>query len=234
MERKRNHSRWRNLLSASVIVCILCFPVIANALAGGGQYTDKQLEAFETRVGKIYWVRSQDGKLPAFLSAPSSQAAPFTPAQNESFEVLELYGRANKEPYYKVKFDSGQLAYIRPEQFHEQFNLTITSIDPLADEKCRGEEQSKAEKERVEWINSQPWSPQVKQAAVNKQPTGGLNTAEVRRILGEPRRITKLRGPTKIAEEQWFYPDGTVLIFSNGLLSRIERRTDEKNNAPIK
>jgi len=229
MECKKTHSRCRNLLSVAVI-CMLCFLPSANALAAG-QYTDKQLEAFETRVGKIYWVRSQDGKLPAFLSAPSPEAARFTPAQNESFEVLELYGRANKEPYYKVKFDSGKLAYIRPEEFHEQFNLTITSIDPLANERRHAEEQSKAEKERVEWINSQPWSSQVKQAAVNKQPTPGLNTAEVKRILGEPRRITKLRGATKNAEEQWFYPDGTVLIFSNGLLSRTERRTDEKNNA---
>ncbi|HEX7232083.1 MAG TPA: hypothetical protein VF452_16905, partial [Candidatus Binatia bacterium] len=139
----------------------------------------------------------------------------------------ELYGRANKEPYYKVKFDSGQVAYIGPEQFHEQFNLTITSIDPLANERRRAEEESKAEKERVEWINSQPWSPQVKQAAVNKQPTPGLNAAEVKRILGDPRRITKVRGATKnVTEEQWFYPDGTILIFTNGLLSRAERRTE--------
>jgi hypothetical protein len=233
MEWKKTHSRCRNLLSAAVI-CMLCFLASANALAAG-QYTDKQLEAFETRVGKIYWVRSQDGKLPAFLSTPSSEAARFTPAQNESFEILELYGRDNKEPYYKVKFDSGKLAYIRPEEFHEQFNLTITSIDPLANERRLAEEQSKAEKERVEWINSQPWSPQVKQAAVKKQPTPGLNTAEVKRILGEPRRITKIRGATKNAgEEQWFYPDGTILIFSNGLLSRTERRTDEKNSAPGK
>lgn len=233
MQFRKNHRRWRNFLSASAVVCMLCFLVTAKLL-GAGQYTDKQLEAFETRVGKIYWVRSRDESLPAFFGAPSSQAAKLTPAQNESFEILELYGRANKEPYYKVKFESGQIAYIRPEQFHEQFNLTITSIDPLADQKRRAEEQSKAEKDRVEWINSQPWSPQVKQAAVNKQPTPGLNTSEVKRILGEPRRITKLRGVTRNAEEQWFYPDGTVLIFSNGLLSRTERRIDGKNTGPAK
>jgi len=233
MQFRKNHSRWRNLLSASAVVCMLCFLATANELEAG-QYTDKQLEAFETRVGKIYWVRSQDGNLPGFLSAPSSQAAKFTPPQNESFEILKLYGGANKEPYYKVKFESGQVAYIRPEQFHEQFNLTITSIDPLADQKRHAEEQSKAEKDRVEWINSQPWSPQVKQAAVNKQPTPGLNTSEVKRILGEPRRITKLRGVTKNAEEQWFYPDGTVLIFTNGLLSRTEHRTEGKTNPPGK
>jgi len=226
MRLKAKLTCYSNLLASSAMACMLWFPVSALA---AGQNTDKQLEAFETRVGKIYWVRPQDGKMPIFLSAPSSQAATITPAQIESFEILELYGRANKEPYYKVKFDSGQLAYIRPEQFHEQFNLTITSIDPLANEKRRAEEDSKSEKERIEWINSQPWSPQIKQAAVNKQPTPGLNTAEVKRILGEPRRITKVRGVTKNAtEEQWFYPDGTVLIFSNGLLSRAEHRTDGK------
>lgn len=233
MQYRKKNTRWRNFFSASVVVWILCFLVTANLLRAG-QHTDKQLEAFETRVGKIYWVRPQDGNLPAFLGAPSSQAPRFTPAQNESFEILELFGRTSKEPYYKVKFESGQIAYITPEQFHEQFNLTITSIDPLADQKRRAEEQSKAEKDRVEWINSQPWSPQVKRAAVNKQPTPGLNTSEVKRILGEPRRITKLRGVTRNAEEQWFYPDGTVLIFSNGLLSRTERRIDGKNTGPAK
>jgi hypothetical protein len=227
MQSKTKHNRYSNLLATSAMACMLCFPVSAFA---AGQYTDKQLEAFETRVGKIYWVRPQDGNMPTFLSTPSSQATTVTPAKIESFEILELYRRANQEPYYKVKFDSGQLAYIRPEQFYEQFNLTITSIDPLANEKRRAEEESKAEKERVEWINSQPWSQQVKQAAVNKQATPGLNTAEVKRILGEPRRITKVRGVTKnTAEEQWFYPDGTVLIFNSGLLSRVEHRTDVKN-----
>ena len=227
MQLKTQHNCYRNLLATCAMVCVLWFPVVVNALATG-QYTDKQLEAFETRVGKLYWVRPQGGKMPTFLSAPTSQAATVTPVQNESFEILELDARSDKEPYYKVKFDSGQLAYIRPEQFHEQFNLTITSIDPLANERRRAEEQSKAEKERVEWINSQPWAPHVKQAAVNKQPTPGLNTAEVKRILGEPRRITKIRGVTKNTEEHWFYPDGTVLIFSNALLNRAEHRTDEK------
>jgi len=233
MQFRKHDIHWGDSLSQSGVAWLFVFLASANVFAAG-QYTDKQLEALEARVGKIYWVRPQDGKLPTFLRAPSSQAATFTPGQNESFEVLELYGRANNDPYYKIKLDSGKIGYIRPEEFHEQFNLTILSIDPLADEKRRAEEQSKAEKTRVEWINSQPWSPQVKQAAINKQPTPGLSTAEVRRVLGDPRRITKLRSPTKIAEEEWFYPDGTVLIFSSSLLSRIEHRTDGQNSPPAK
>ena len=210
------------------LVSVICFLAASLNVLASNQYTDKQLEALETRVGKIYWVRSQDGKLPMFLSAPDPKATTYPAPQNESFEILELYGKETKDPYYKVKFESGKLGYIRPDQFHEQINLTIMSIDPLADQKRRAEEEAKAEKSRSDWINAQPWSPQVKQAAIKKQPTPGLNVSEVKEILGLPRRITKLRGPTKIAEEQWFYPDGSVLIFSNGLLSRVEQRPDEK------
>jgi hypothetical protein len=39
--------------------------------------------------------------------------------------------------------------------------------------------------------------------------------------LGPPRRIRKLHSP--LPEEQWFYPDGSVIVFNNGLLSRIEK-----------
>ena len=81
-------------------------------------------------------------KPPAFLSAPAPSAATFRPAQNESFEITELAGRAAKDPYYKVKFQSGKVGYIRPEMFFEEFNATILSADPLADEKKRAEERS--------------------------------------------------------------------------------------------
>jgi len=33
-----------------------------------------------------------------------------------------------------------------------------------------------------------------------------------------------VRNPSKVAEERWFYPDGSVLIFQNGLLNRVERQ----------
>jgi len=65
--------------------------------------------------------------------------------------------------------------------------------------------------------------PKVKEAAIKKQPTPGLDAAEVKRVLGPPRRVTKVRGAIKVSEEHWFYPDGSVLIFNNGLLSRIEK-----------
>ena len=108
--------------------------------------------------------------------------------------------------------------------FHEEFNATILSIDPLADEKKKSAQHAEEEKKRVEWIKAQPWSPAVKEAAFRKQPSPGLNGAEVKRVFGPPRRVTKTRGPVKFPEELWFYPDGSVLTFHNGLLSKIEKR----------
>jgi hypothetical protein len=108
--------------------------------------------------------------------------------------------------------------------FHEEFNAKILSYDPLADEKKKKEEHAAGEKKRLEWIKSQPWSTAVKAAAIRKQPTPGLKTGEVRQVLGAPTRVSKTRTTSKLAEERWFYPDGTVLIFHNGLLSSTEKK----------
>jgi hypothetical protein len=186
-------------------------------------YTEKQLDALEARVGKMFWLNPRNEKKPVFLSAPAPTAATFSPPQNESFEITELAGRAAKDPYYKVKFESGKVGYIRPEMFLEEFNATILSADPLGDERKHAEAQSIEEKKRIDWINAQPWSLPVKEAAIKKQPTAGLDASEVKRVLGAPRRVTKVRGPMKVSEEHWFYPDGSMLIFNNGLLSRIEK-----------
>jgi hypothetical protein len=74
---------------------------------------------------------------PAFLSNPTANAASFHPQANESFEITELVGRQEKNPYYKVKFNSGREAFIHPEMFLEELNLRITSVDPLAIDRKR-------------------------------------------------------------------------------------------------
>jgi hypothetical protein len=187
-------------------------------------FTERQMDALATRVGKTFWLKSQDGRVPAFVSAPSATAAGVRPRPNESFVITDLVGRTSKNPYYAVKFESGQEGYILPEAFHEALNLTILSIDPGAIEKEKTAQRELEEKERVEWIQTQPWSPVVKQAAIKRHPTPGLTTSEVKRVMGEPQRVTKLGGPVKLAEEHWFYADGSVLIFHNELLSKIERK----------
>ncbi|HEY7217072.1 MAG TPA: hypothetical protein VH985_01670 [Candidatus Binatia bacterium] len=211
-------------IRTAVIVWMILLTANASVTASD-HYTDKQLDALASRVGKIYWinVNSQNPKPPTFLSTPAANAPTFSVGGNESFEITDLAGRANKDPYYKVKFESGKVGYIRPDVFLEEFNVTILSIDPKADEKKHLEEQAGEEQKRVEWIKAQPWSPAVKEAAIKKQPTPGLNAAEVKRVLGTPRRVTRLRGLAKVSEEHWFYADGSVLIFNNGLLSRVEK-----------
>ena len=210
-------------ISSLLAVLLYC----GSAALASNHYTDKQLEALAARVGKTFWISGANEKAPSFLTAPSPGATTFRPEENDSFEITELTGQKIKDPYYKVRFESGKVGYIRPETFHEEFNVTILSHDPHADEKKKAEAQAIEEKKRLEWIKSQPWSAAVKAAAIKKQPTPGLNGAEVKRVLGAPTRVSHIRGTTKVAEERWFYADGSVLTFHNGLLSSVEKRENK-------
>src|SRR5918999_3457888 len=172
----------RMIRTLTLISFVLTVFLAANLANASNHFTDKQLDALASRVGKTFWIRPADGKTPVFLTAPKPAATTFRPDDAESFEIVELTGRANKNPYYKVRFDSGKVGYIRPEMFHEEVNATILSIDPRADDKKKAEQQAEEEKKRVDWIQSQPWSPAVKEAALRKQPTPGLNGSEVKRI----------------------------------------------------
>jgi hypothetical protein len=203
-------------LAAAFLVPVRTMGLAAN------RYTQKQLDALADRVGKTFWLAPAEGQTPVFLDAPAATASSFRPAADDSFVITDLAGRSSNDPYYAVRFQSGKVGYIHPEAFHEALNLTILSIDPRADEKEEEEKRESEEKDRVEWIKSQPWSAAVKEAAIKRQPLPGLKTTEVKKVMGPPLRMTKLRGPSKVAEEHWFYRGGSVLIFHNGLLSRIE------------
>ena len=211
------------LISLVLAVLLYC----DGTAVASSHYTDKQLEALAARVGKTFWINSSNEKAPLFLTAPRPGATTFRSEENDSFEITELTGQKTKDPYYKVRFQSGKVGYLTPDMFHEEFNAKILSYDPLADEKKKAEQQAEEEKKRLEWIKSQPWSPAVKAAAIKKLPTPGLRTTEVRRVLGAPTRVSKTRGAIKVAEERWFYPDGSVLVFHNGLLSSIEKKENK-------
>jgi hypothetical protein len=213
--------RKRTVLIAAALIFLLS--TMGGALASH-HYTDKQLDALAARVGKTYWINSPAGQVPAFLTSPAGTATTFQPGENDSFVITELTGASNKNPYYAVRFESGKVGYIRPDNFHEALNVTIVSTDPHAEQREKAEKQAHEEKDRVAWINAQPWSAVVKEAAVKKQPTPGLRTTEVKRVMGPPLRVTKVRTPTKgLDEEHWFYSDGAVLIFHNGLLTKIDK-----------
>ncbi len=199
------------------------------ATRASNHYTAKQLEALADRVGGEYWINAPDGNAPEFFTSPTPNSARFRPSDNDSFEILQLTGQATNTPHYKVKFNSGKIAYLRPETFLEEFNAKIVSSDPLAEQKQKAAEQAEEEKKRLAWINAQPWPPTLKEAAIKKQPMPGLTSAEVRQVLGPPRRIaktralTKVRGTARVNEERWYYADGRVLLFRNEILSQIER-----------
>src|SRR5262245_21871419 len=208
----------------TTLAVLLSTMVGAAGVIASNHYTSRQMDALAERVGSEYWIHAPTGKGPQFLNAPAANAASFRPADNESFAISELVGRANKNPYYKVTFQSGRVAYLRPEVFNEEINGGIVIGDPRADEKRKSEQAAETEKHRLEWIDAQHWPPAIKEAAIKKQPSPGLNGTEVTQVLGAPRRVVKAAGPNKLRgatqahEERWYYADGMVLLFRNGIL----------------
>jgi hypothetical protein len=216
----RRAGKWpalRYWLDAVLLIFLAVTPVYAS-----NHYTDHQLDALATRVGKIYWIVPVKNQTPAFLSNPTANATSFHPQANESFEITELVGRKDKNPYYKVRFNSGREAFIHPDIFVEELNLRITSVDPQAIDKKRTAEAAEEEKKRVAWIQAQPWPRNVKEAAIKRQVMGGMSTGEVKQILGKPVRVSKVKAQFNVPEEHWLYADGSTIVFQNGLLSRIE------------
>ena len=219
-----------SILSRHAVLTFLLVSVVSSVTAAD-RYTDKQLEAFATRVGQTFWIASVDNRTPTFLSAPAPNASSFRAPADESFDITEMVGWKARNPYYKVRFDSGKEGYIRPEAFHEEFNLTILTVDPKADEKKKAARAAEENKQRIEWIQAQPWSPAVKEAAINRRPVPGMNRTEVQKVLGDPIHVSKARGAQgakpggqNMADERWFYANGTELVFHNSLLIRVESK----------
>lgn len=201
---------------------VVVFILAALTARASDRYTDHQLEALAARVGKIYWIVAVKNQTPVFLSSPTPNAASFHPQANESFEITELVGRAERNPYYKVKFNSGKEAFLQPETLLEELNSGIASVDPQAIEKKKAADAAEEEKNRVEWIQAQPWPKNVKDAAIKRQALVGMNAAEVKKILGNPLRTSKVKGQFNVVEEHWLYADGSTAVFLNGLFNRIE------------
>ena len=217
---KENPSILRHWPDPVVILTFLLFVFPALAV---DRYTEQQLDALASRVGKIYWIVAIKNQTPLFLSTPAANAETFRPQDNESLEITALVGRENKNPFYKVKFSSGREAFIAPETFNEQLNLGIASIDPKAYEKKKVAEAAIEEKKRIEWIQAQPWPRNVKEAAIKRQILGGMKMEEVKKILGNPMRTNKVRAQLNVVEEHWLYADGSSAVFVNGLFNRMER-----------
>jgi len=208
---------------AAAITFLLACAIYSSGQADG-RYTPRQIEALSERVGKTFWAALAGNRKLSVLSAPKANASTFDAPPYEAFEITELVGQKTDYPFYKIKFESGKEGFINPDNFLEELNVTILTVDPKADEKRKAAAAAEEDKKRAEWIQSQPWPQAVKNAAMKKQVLSGMSTGEVKKILGNPARINKIKGPQNISEEQWFYADGNVLVFQNNLLNRVERK----------
>ena len=221
------HSTIINRIAIAGWLSVLSLFAFNDPAWASQHYTAKQMEALASRVGQTFWSQPVDGKGPSFATAPAANAKLVRVDAVESFQISALVGQAAKNPYFKIRRENGQEGYISPEQFLDALNLTIVTTDPAAEDKKKSAEAAEGDKKRVEWIRAQPWSPAVKEAAIKRQTVPGLTSSEVKHVLGAPSRVTKVQGPIKVAEEHWLYPDGSVLIFHNGLLSKVERRENK-------
>jgi hypothetical protein len=212
----------KHFVSAAIIFLLFCASY--GSAYGYDQYTTRQLDAFSERIGKTYWANLVDARKLSVLSAPRANAPSFNAPPYEAFEIVELVGQKTGAVFYKIRFESGKEGFISPDSFLEELNLTIVSVDPKADEKRKAAAAAEEEKKRADWIQSQPWPQAVKNAAMKRQVLSGMSTDEVKNVLGSPTRVSKIKGPQNISEEQWFYTNGNVLVFHNGLLSRVEQK----------
>jgi hypothetical protein len=211
------------------VISLLVFLFLAYPTAGFSSFhfTERQLDVLEKHVGKNYWVVAEEGKGPLFFSAPSPSASSFRARAKESFRITEMVGRSTKRPYYMLRFISGREGYLSVDSFLEEFNSTLVTQDPDRERErklAREAKEAQEESRREAWIRAQPWPEHVKEAAVNRQAVLGMRTSEAKVALGKPRRVVKLRhsNPLLGDQEQWIYEGGLILIFTDGVVTRMQ------------
>ena len=216
--------RAAKILTAALIAAAPYIVALDNGWTAS-EYTPRQIEVYAWYVGKTYWVVEESG-MPAFHTAPSSSAPSFHPGLKESFEIKEIVGGTAQlpAPYYRVTFDSGKEGFIPVRSLLEQLNAAFASVDPDREAKAKLAKETETEKKRQEWIQSQRWPEHVKQAALKKQPVLGMTMREATAALGKPQRVVSIKSTNLLLgkQEQWTYEGGSVLTFTNGLITRIQ------------
>lgn len=188
------------------------------------RYTEKQIEQFSSYLGKNYWITADKSLQPTFFSAPSANAQTFQPAPKEGFELKEIVEKHTEKPYYRVAFESGREGFIPVTSFLQQLNGALLTIDPDRDAKSKTAKGIEQEEKRRDWIRQQRWPEHVKDAALKKQPTIGMNKKEVSAVMGKPKSVVRLKSGNQLVgkQEQWIYENGPVLTFSDGVIVRIQ------------
>ena len=210
----------------SLLLAALFFSLSASPARASSHYTLTQLEAFDAYAGKTYWIAADDEKIPTFRSAPSPSAPSFKPNAKESFKMEEIVGGKGAPYYYRAVFESGKVGFLAINSFLDGLNLTILTVDPDRERKRKIAKEAEEESQRQAWIRQQPWPEQVKQAALERRPALGMKTSEARTVLGKPKNVFPLQNANPLLgkQVQWLYENGTVLTFTNGLLTRVQNR----------
>jgi hypothetical protein len=210
----------------AALFAVLTSPFFIAGTAAAAQYTPRQLEAHGQYVGRTYWIVERESKPPAFLTAPSPTAPSFQPAVKESFEIKEIVRGAPKTTghYYRVVFDSGKEGFLPIDTFLDNFQAAFVTADPDRNAKARLAKEAEIEEKRVKWIQARRWPEHVKEAALKKQPALGMNKDEAKAVLGKPKRVVEIKTFNVMlgAQEQWTYENGSVLTFTNGIITRIQ------------
>jgi hypothetical protein len=202
----------------------IVFVLLSTALTlAAPRFTEKQIEALQKYVGKIYWIAGESERGPLFVSEPSPKAPSAAVIKKEAFQITELLSGPGESLYYKAKFPSGQEAYIDVDIFFEELNSALVTRDPESGQKRKAADAAEEEINREKWIRAQPWPEDVKQAALKRQVMLGMTTEEVKVTLGKPSRIIRLRSVGRYSgrQEQWAY-SGSTLTFTNGVLTLIQ------------
>ena len=175
-------------------------------------------------MGNTYWVVEGENPNPLFFSEPSYSASVFQAGPKESFEIAGVVEGADERLYYRLRFSSGKEGYISVDSFMQDLNSSLVAQDPDLQQKKKLADEEQEEVMRVTQIRAQPWPESVKQAAIKKQPTLGMNANEVRIVLGKPKRVTTLtqRSLAGANTEQWIYEHGPTLILSDGVLTQFQ------------
>ena len=212
----------------SLFLAALLFALCAAPARASSHYTLTQLEAFDAYTGKTYWIAADNEKIPAFRSAPSPSAPAFKPGAKESFELEEIVGGKGAPYFYRAVFESGKTGFLAINSFLDGLNLTILTVDPDRNQKRKIAKEAEEESQRQAWIRKQPWPAEVKQAALERRPALGMKLNEARAVLGKPKNVFPLQNTNPLLgkQEQWHYENGTVLTFTNGLVTRVQ--THEK------
>ena len=208
----------------SLLLAALFFSLSAAPARASSHYTLTQLEAFDAYAGKTYWITADHEKIPAFRSAPSPSAPSFKPNAKESFNLEEIVGGKGAPYYYRAVFESGKTGFLAINSFLDGLNLTILTVDPDRNQKRKIAKEAEEESQRQAWIRRQPWPEEVKQAALERRPSLGMKTNEAKAILGKPKNVFPLQNANPLLGQQvqWLYENGTVLTFTNGLLTRVQ------------